>query len=71
MLRGVAVSVRLTRPLLVAMQHALQAALAGAGFDDGDFGGENPEHYERALDWVVQEQQRREANIAKAEGETK
>lgn len=43
---------RLTRPLLNAMARSLGAALAGAGFDGGDFDGENQEHYERALDWV-------------------
>ncbi len=50
---------RLTRPLLDAMSSALSAALAGGGFDGGDFNGENREHFERALDWVEDEIRRR------------
>ncbi len=56
-----AMSVRLTKPLLDAMSSALHAALAGAGFDGGDFEGKNPAHFERALKWVEQEQARRAA----------
>lgn len=55
---------RLTKPLLVAMAYALNAALAGEGFDGGDFDGEKREHYERALAWVEQELAKR----ARAEG---
>lgn len=50
---------RLTKPLLEAIESALNAALAGDGFDGGDFDGMNPEHFQRALEWVAQEQQRR------------
>jgi len=50
---------RLTRPLLAAMQEALTAALAGEGFEGGDFEGLNPEHFERALQWVTAELERR------------
>lgn len=52
--------IRLTRPLLDAMASALNAALAGAGFDGGDFADENSEHFERALAWVEQERARRD-----------
>lgn len=52
---------RLTKPLLDAMATALDAALAGEGFTDGDFEGMDRTHFERALDWVRQEQQRRGA----------
>lgn len=54
-------NVRLTKPLLAAMAAALNSAVAGEGFDGGDFEGMEPEHFRRALDWVHQEQQRREA----------
>lgn len=50
---------RLTKPLLKAMEHALNAALAGEGFDGGDFDGEDRAHYERALEWVKAEAIRR------------
>lgn len=50
---------RLTLPLLQAMGSALRAALAGDGFDGGDFDGLNPAHFERAGDWVLQEIKRR------------
>jgi len=53
-------SVRLTKPLLEAMAASLHAALAGAGFDGGDFDGKNPEHFRRALEWVYEEQWRRQ-----------
>ena len=49
---------RLTRPLLEAMESALNAALAGGGFDGGDFTGQNPAHFERALRWVEDELKR-------------
>lgn len=42
---------RLTKPLLRAIEAALNAALAGE-FDGGDFDGLNREHFERALEWV-------------------
>jgi len=51
---------RLTKPLLIAMATALDAALAGDGFDGGDFTGMDPDHFERAREWVQQELQRRE-----------
>lgn len=50
---------KLTKPLLRAMRAALNAALAGAGFDGGDFDGENVEHFERALAWVEKELDKR------------
>jgi hypothetical protein len=53
--------VRLTKPLLAAMDAALRAALAGEGFDGGDFDGMDPEHFRRALEWVAQEEKRRAA----------
>ncbi|WJS87278.1 hypothetical protein [Paracoccus sp. TOH] len=51
---------RLTKPLLDAMASALAAALAGEGFEGGDFDGEDRSTFERAHAWVVQEQVRRE-----------
>lgn len=51
--------IRLTEPLLTAMENALCAALAGGGFEDGDFAGEDPEHFERAHKWITQERARR------------
>lgn len=59
-----AAPVRLTAPLLEAMQSALQAALAGENFDGGDFDGLNPKHFERASDWVAQEMMRRRGKAA-------
>lgn len=50
---------KLTRPLLTAMEHAINTALAGTGFDGGDFDGENQDHYERALEWVREQKQKR------------
>lgn len=50
---------RLTRPLLDAMRAALHAALAGGGFDGGDFDGMDPKAFQRALDWVEQQQAKR------------
>jgi len=52
--------VRLTTPMLDAISTALAVALAGDGFNGGDFDGEDREHYQRALTWVWQEQLRRE-----------
>lgn len=46
---------RLTRPMLDAIAAALDAALAGDGFDGGDFDGMNIEHFERAREWVEEE----------------
>jgi hypothetical protein len=43
---------RLTGPLLDAIKAALDAALAGEGFDGGDFDGMNRDHFERASKWV-------------------
>lgn len=51
--------VRLTKPLLEAMAAALRAALAGEGFDGGDFDGLDSNHFQRALQWVEQEQGKR------------
>lgn len=50
---------RLTKPLLLAIEAALDAALAGDGFDGGDFDGLNRDHFERASKWVSQELRRR------------
>lgn len=50
---------RLTKPLLDAMANALNVALAGAGWDGGDFDGQNPEHFERALEWVEQQRSKK------------
>jgi hypothetical protein len=36
-----------------AIVHALAAALAGAGFDGGDFDGLNPDAFNRALKWAL------------------
>jgi len=49
---------RLTRPLLDAIAAALSAALAGE-FDGGDFDGMDRRAFERALEWVEAEQERR------------
>lgn len=57
---------RLTMPLLNAMASALHAALAGDGFDGGDFTDQNPEHFKRALAWVEEQTARREAKKAAA-----
>jgi hypothetical protein len=54
-------ALRLTEPLLEAMDSALRAALAGDGFDDGDFAGDNREHFERARSWIAQERAKRAA----------
>lgn len=51
--------INLTKPRLEAIRTALHVALAGGGFDGGDFEGQEIEHFERALDWVVQESIRR------------
>ena len=50
---------KLTKPLLAAMAAALQAALAGEGFNGGDFTGLDPKAFERALAWVEEQQRRR------------
>ncbi|WP_379069211.1 hypothetical protein ACHMW4_04260 [Mesorhizobium sp. UC22_110] len=50
---------RLTKPLLIAMLAALDAALAGDGFDNGDFAGMDRRHFERASQWVDEELARR------------
>ena len=54
-------AIRLTKPLLLAIDQALTAALAGEGFDGGDFTGLNRNHFERAATWVAQELYRRTA----------
>lgn len=46
---------RLTKPLLIAMSAALDAALSGDGFDGGDFDGMDRDHFERARTWVAQQ----------------
>ena len=50
---------RLTKPLLLAIEAALDAALAGEGFDGGDFADQDRDHFERASQWVAQELKRR------------
>jgi len=54
-------AVRLTKPLLSAIEAALSAALAGDGFDGGDFDGMDRAAFERAWDWVNGEMARRSA----------
>lgn len=56
---------RLTKPLLDALAAALDAALAGDGFDGGDFAGMDPKHFERARGWVEEQIAKREAGRAK------
>lgn len=53
---------RLTKPLLNAMRAALDVALAGDGFDGGDFEGMNPNHFQRAREWVEEQLDRRAAS---------
>ena len=53
---------RLTKPLLNAIAAALDAALAG-GFE-GDFAGMNPEHFERAREWVDEQIAKRERSAS-------
>jgi hypothetical protein len=48
--------IRLTRPLLEAIGAAFDAALAGEGFDGGDFDGMDREAFERARKWVREQQ---------------
>lgn len=45
--------------MIDAIESALNAAMAGDGFDGGDFYGQNQEAFERASEWVFQERQRR------------
>jgi len=52
-------AVRLTKPLLSAIEAALSAALAGEGFDGGDFDGMDRAAFERAWEWVNGEMARR------------
>lgn len=52
---------RLTKPLLDAIAAALDSALAGQGFEAGDFVGMNQEHFERAREWVSDQMAKREA----------
>lgn len=54
---------RLTKPLLNAIEAALDAALAGDGFEGGDFEGMNRRHFERAREWVAREQRRRQVTL--------
>jgi hypothetical protein len=49
---------RLTKPLLKAIEAALSAALAGE-FEGGDFDGLDRDHFERALEWIEGELERR------------
>jgi hypothetical protein len=44
---------RLTKPLRDAIAQALEAALAGGGFDGGDFNGLNRADFERASYWIA------------------
>ena len=59
---------RLTRHLLEAIESALNSALAGEGFDGGDFDGQNPEHFQRALEWVQAKLERRSAKRRVSDG---
>jgi hypothetical protein len=47
-----ATSIKLTKRLLDAIGAALDAALAGEGFDGGDFAGLDPKAFEQARQWV-------------------
>lgn len=46
---------RLTKPMLEAIAAALDAALAGDGFDGGDFDGMDQRHFERAREWTSEQ----------------
>lgn len=50
---------KLTLKKLNAIASALEAALAGGGFDGGDFDGLDPKDFEAARDWVYEEIKRR------------
>lgn len=50
---------RLTAPLLGAISAALDAALAGDGFDGGDFAGLDRVYFQRASDWATVEAMKR------------
>jgi len=50
--------------MLNAIAAALAAALAGEGFDGGDFDGMNRNDFEHAAQWVAAEIQRRNAEKA-------
>jgi hypothetical protein len=52
---------KLTLKKLSAIQSALNAALAGAGFDGGDFDGQDPTDFENALAWVEAEIEKRKS----------
>lgn len=56
---------RLTKPLLHAMEDAINAMLAGVE-GEGDWPeGVPPEHFERALIWVREQLERREEALCK------
>ena len=46
--------VPLSAEILNAISASIDAALAGDGFDGGDFDGMDPEHFEQASSWVEQ-----------------
>lgn len=53
---------RLTKPLLEAMAEALVHRLAGEIGDESPYEEGIPqEHYDRALDWVCEQQRKRES----------
>jgi len=50
---------RLTLAMLDAMSSALNSALAGDGFNGGDFDGKDEEVFAAAREWVFEERVRR------------
>jgi len=51
--------VKLTQKMLDAMGSALDAALAGDGFNGGDFDGLDPDVFSDAVAWITEETGRR------------
>lgn len=52
---------RLTLAMLEAIYTALDAALAGDGFERGDFNGMDPNQFERARAWAEEQIEKRKA----------
>jgi hypothetical protein len=52
---------RLTKRMLEAMASAINSALAGEGWNGGDFDGMDHEEFERAAEWIDQQIARRTA----------
>lgn len=60
-------TIRLTKKMLDAMHSALNSALAGEGWDGGDFDGMDPRQFERAVEWIRQELKRRSRSAGGAD----